>query len=45
MLKEISVGLAVVGIIMAIFREKYPKVAGWGVIIALLGFLGIYFFS
>jgi len=45
MLKEISTGLTVVGIIMTLFHKKYPSVAAWGVPIGLLGLLGIYYFS
>jgi hypothetical protein len=45
MLKEISIGLTVIGIVMSLFHNKYPKFAAWGVPIGLAGLLGIYFFS
>jgi hypothetical protein len=43
MLKEASTVLAVIGIIMALFNEKYPKIAAWGVPIGLIGLLGLYY--
>ncbi|MEK6906127.1 MAG: hypothetical protein AABW81_00730 [Nanoarchaeota archaeon] len=41
MLKDISTGLAVIGIIMTLFHKRYPHIAAWGVPIGLIGLLGI----
>lgn len=43
MLKEISTGMAIIGIIMTLFYKKYPNVGAWGVPIGLIGLLGIYY--
>jgi len=44
MIKTMSVGLTIIGILMTLFHQKYPKFAGWGVPIGLMGLLGIYYF-
>jgi len=45
MLKELSTAFAVIGIIMSLFQKKYPKLAGWGYSLGLIGLLGIVRFS
>jgi len=45
MLKEVSIFLAVIGIIMSCFARIYPKVGAIGVPIGMAGLLGITIFS
>ncbi len=45
MLKEISIGAVVVGVIIAGIGYKSKKAVGLGSLIFVLGLLGIYFFS
>ncbi len=45
MLKEISIGAVVVGVIISTIGHKSEKAVKLGSLILILGLLGIYFFS